>query len=162
MEAVAVRKPSLGNSAGAELGWAVRADLYHRGGQGTRYAPDWSVKVVCYRKQTVGLQFPKDTAQSLLHPIYGVEESSAIQLEFLAAQLPVRAQEEMTSENLVLELGQSPFADETEVGRKLFVFAAPCASAVFTRQRVKRHFAHEFLPAEAVAKMLKALPEDGS
>jgi len=91
-----------------------------------------------------------------------VEESPAFQLEFLAAQLPVRAQEEVKSKNLILELRQSPFADETEVGRELFVFAAPCASAVFTRQRVKRRLTHEFLPVHAVAKMLKALPEDGS
>jgi hypothetical protein len=113
-------------------------------------------------EQAIGFQFTKDAAQSLLHAIYGVEETPAIHLEFLATYLPVRAEKEVIPKNTMLGLGQSPFADETEVGRKLFVFVAPCASAVFTRQRVKRHLTHESLPAHAVAKMLKACAEDSS
>ena len=81
---VAVRNP-LGDSAGAELGRVVRTDRDYLVRWASGYTADWSVKVVCYGEQTVGLQFAKDAAQFLLQPVYGVEESPAIQLEFLAA-----------------------------------------------------------------------------
>ena len=62
------------------------------------------VEIVVHWEQTIGLEFPENASQFLLKSINGVEEVPTIHVEFVAAQLPVGAEENVIPEDKILDL----------------------------------------------------------
>jgi hypothetical protein len=63
------------------------------------------VEVLVQREEAVRLHFPVNSAEFLLNAVDGVEERAAVDAHSAAAEFPVRSQQEVESENLVVELG---------------------------------------------------------
>jgi hypothetical protein len=88
------------------------------------------VKVLIQREQRIGLNLAKLTSQLLFYAIDGVEEIAPIHGQFAAAELPIRAQQEMKTEEAMLFFIQSSLRDQAEIGDILLVFSAPCSRAL--------------------------------
>lgn len=71
------------------------------------------------------LQFAEGAAQLLLNPVHIVEERSAVNLQFAAAQAPIRAQQEVIFENAVFVFAQRAAGNQNKIGHELFILHAP-------------------------------------
>ncbi len=67
------------------------------------------------------LQFSERAPELLLDPVHLVEERSTVDLQLPAAELPIRAQEKVVLEHLVLILFERSPADQAEISDILLV-----------------------------------------
>ena len=108
------------------------------------------------------LELTERLAKLLFDPIHLMEKSAPIDLQLAAAQLPVRTEQEMILEHLVLPLGESPPAHQTEVSDELFVFQSPHGFALATRIRLQGHAADVLLLGGALPEPRVAGAENGA
>src|SRR5579864_2019447 len=106
-------------------------------GQATCHTFDGTVKILVQREERVRFEFPESAAQLLLNAIHRMEKGSTVYPKSLAAQLPVRTQQEVIPENAVLGFCKKPFTYQTEVGGILFVLAAPGAAVALAGKCVE-------------------------
>jgi hypothetical protein len=88
-------------------------------------APAAAVEVLVKRKESVRLQLAERPPELLLNTIDFVEESSPIDTDFSAAQLPIGAKQKMVLEQAVLIVIEISTADQAEICDKLLVLQAP-------------------------------------
>jgi hypothetical protein len=81
-----------------------RPDRKYFTGQTARNRFRGPVEIVVHWEQTIRFEFPENASQFLLKSINGVEEISAIQVEFAAAQLPIGAEEKVIPEDKIRDL----------------------------------------------------------
>jgi len=113
-----------------------------------------SPEILVERKEGVGFQLPEDAPQFLLNPIDLVEEITPIHLQLPAAELPVRTEEEMKLEKLILGRIEKAFADQTEIGYIFFILSAPDLAAIPPADDCEPRLADMFF-------FLDAIPESG-
>ena len=77
------------------------------------------------RRNGLGRHAHELAAEFLLHAVHHVEKNSAIEVQSATAQPPVRAQQEMISEDAMLRIVESAPGDERKVGEVLFILASP-------------------------------------
>jgi len=82
-----------------------RPDRKNFTGQATGNRLSRPVEIVVNREQSIGFELSKNTPQSLLKPVDGVEEVPAIQVESATAQLPIGAEEKVIPEDAIFYLG---------------------------------------------------------
>ena len=96
--------------SGSPLAWHVNSfpqrrpngkDLFD---QAAGYRLGRPMKIIIHGKKPVGLELPENPPQLLLDSVDGMEKISPVQVEFLAAQLPVGAKEKVIPEDPMLEL----------------------------------------------------------
>lgn len=95
-------------------------------------------EVIVNGKERVGLEFPKNPSQFLFDPVDCVEEGTTIDVEPLAAQLPVSAENKMESKQLVLSRSQVTSTDAAEIGDVFFTFARVAQAPVFAGRELER------------------------
>src|SRR5262245_15911968 len=88
-----------------------------------------TMEVIVQGIQRRGLQLPKYASQALLDPVYRVIKVPPVDAQLPRAELPIRAEDEVVPEQLVLELRQSPFRNQREVRDILLVLAPPTPRA---------------------------------
>jgi hypothetical protein len=62
------------------------------------------MEILVEREQAVRLQFPENAAEFLLNPVHRVKKSASINIHPAAAEFPIRSQQKMKFENLVIEI----------------------------------------------------------
>ena len=118
------------------------------------------VEILVQGKQRVGFQFPEHASELLLDPIDRMEEVSPVYARLARAQLPIRSEQKVPTEQLVFEIGESPAGDQGEVGDIFFVLPAPCAGPRLTRVGLNRGTAQMLFLGDAFDEPVIANPEN--
>jgi hypothetical protein len=82
-------------------------------------------EVLIQREEGVRFQFTERASQLLLDPVDGMKKEALVDVQLAAAKLPVGAQKEVITKQLVLEIVEIPFAYETKVRDVFFILSAP-------------------------------------
>src|SRR5581483_7321423 len=84
---------------------------------------DDSPEILVERIQRVRLDLGELTPQLFLDPVHHVKQAAAVEIHARPRQLPIRAQHEHITEELVLDLVELAPGDEAEIGHELFILS---------------------------------------
>lgn len=90
-------------------------------------------------------EFAEGSAKLLLNPVNLVEELATVDIELAATKFPVRSQQEVVLEDLILIRIQRTPAYKTEVGNKFLIFQPPHGFSLPAWISFQRHPADVFL-----------------
>lgn len=83
-------------------------------------AVDDAAEIVAQGVERIGFEFGEGAAEFLFDAVHHVKEVAAVDVQFTAAEFPVRAEEKVIAEDAVLLLVQRAAADEAEVRHVFF------------------------------------------
>jgi hypothetical protein len=125
---------------------------------------DNSSEILGDRIEGVRFEFGEFPAQQLFDPVHLVKKGAAIHLQLLAAQAPVRAEQEVISEKSVFRFTQNTATYQTKIGRILFLFSRIRTAAIPASQMVPGNrtgvCAQLRALAEAIVTSSKNTPKD--
>jgi hypothetical protein len=120
-----------------------------------------AAEVLIQRKQRIRFEFGENPPEPVFNPVNRVEKGSAVHPQLPGTEPPIRAQQEVKPENLILKIVEHTTANQTKVGYIVFSLARVGPPPFFAATEFKGNTAGVGCVGNTIPKTVVAGPKNG-